>query len=208
MRKGSVQKICAFISVISAVLTAIAVCSGSSGGTTRVMMSTQRSTSSYWLRLPALRPSLITCAAASSAKPSSNPSRASVSLVSLCTCSELYSIMRMSLPWLERKPVRSATHRQPAEGARIPPAERAPSDARACMSVVPLKSTCDLCSPSTASGSRAEAPSLGAASFTSGVDSPVSEASLTTAVPLRMRQSQGMFGSAADALEGDFEASC
>mmetsp|Transcript_8587 Transcript_8587/g.34986 ORF Transcript_8587/g.34986 Transcript_8587/m.34986 type:complete len:433 (+) Transcript_8587:2477-3775(+) len=200
MRKGSVQKICAFISVMSAVLTAMAVWSGSSGGTTRVTISTQRSTSSYCERFPALRPSRMTLAAATSAKRSSSASSASVSLVSLCTFSELYSIMRMRRPWLDRKPVRSATQRQPPFGARTPPREAAPLVARACMSVVPLKSTCALCAPSTESASLAAAPSDGAASFTSGVDSPVSDASLTTAEPLMMRASHGIVGSAAGFL--------
>ena len=45
-RYGSVQKTCAFISAISAVLTASAVCIGSSGGTTDVMISTALSSSS------------------------------------------------------------------------------------------------------------------------------------------------------------------
>mmetsp|Transcript_1832 Transcript_1832/g.8184 ORF Transcript_1832/g.8184 Transcript_1832/m.8184 type:complete len:222 (+) Transcript_1832:2339-3004(+) len=54
--KGSVQKTDARISARRAVLTAIAVCMGSSGGTTLVRMRMHRSTSSYCERLPSFMP--------------------------------------------------------------------------------------------------------------------------------------------------------
>ena len=104
-RNGSVQNTDARISAMSAVLTAIAVCMGSSGGTTEVRMRMQRSTSSYWLRLPSLRPMMKTFPEAMSAKTSRMKRSTSVSHVSPVTCSDENSIMRISLPCVELNPV-------------------------------------------------------------------------------------------------------
>mmetsp|Transcript_357 Transcript_357/g.815 ORF Transcript_357/g.815 Transcript_357/m.815 type:complete len:270 (+) Transcript_357:2955-3764(+) len=104
-RKGSVQNTAARISASSAVFTAIAVCMGSSGGTTEVRMRMQRSTSSYWLRLPSFMPLMNTWPLAISANTRRMNRRISVSHVSPVTCSELNSIMRISLPWVDPNPV-------------------------------------------------------------------------------------------------------
>lgn len=72
---------------ISDVFTAKAVCIGSSGGTTVVRMNTQRSSSSYWERLPARSPATSTWPADSSANPSRISSSTSVSRESPVTVS-------------------------------------------------------------------------------------------------------------------------
>ena len=51
-RKGSVQKMPAFMSAIKAVFTAMAICTGSCRGTTEVMMMTHLSRSSCVVRSP------------------------------------------------------------------------------------------------------------------------------------------------------------
>mmetsp|Transcript_2955 Transcript_2955/g.9694 ORF Transcript_2955/g.9694 Transcript_2955/m.9694 type:complete len:462 (-) Transcript_2955:1770-3155(-) len=104
-RNGSVQNTAAFMSASSAVFTAIAVCIGSSGGTTEVRMRMQRNTSSYCERLPSLRPTTKTCPLATHAKTRRMKSNTSVSHVSPVTCSEENSIMRISFPCVELNPV-------------------------------------------------------------------------------------------------------
>mmetsp|Transcript_29380 Transcript_29380/g.87886 ORF Transcript_29380/g.87886 Transcript_29380/m.87886 type:complete len:231 (+) Transcript_29380:453-1145(+) len=106
-RKGSVAMTPAFIRAISAVFTARAICMGSWRGTTEVTMMTQRRSSSCVVRSPFLRPSRKTYAAATSAKIKRMPRAPSVSRVSeLTVCCE-NSIICMSSPWAEPKPVRS-----------------------------------------------------------------------------------------------------
>mmetsp|Transcript_32187 Transcript_32187/g.80918 ORF Transcript_32187/g.80918 Transcript_32187/m.80918 type:complete len:300 (+) Transcript_32187:2778-3677(+) len=104
-RKGSVQNTEARMRAMSAVFTAIAVCMGSSGGTTEVRMRIHRNTSSYWLRLPSRSPLMNTCPDANSANTSRMNRSTSVSHVSPVTASELNSIMRINLPCVDPNPV-------------------------------------------------------------------------------------------------------
>mmetsp|Transcript_5909 Transcript_5909/g.22336 ORF Transcript_5909/g.22336 Transcript_5909/m.22336 type:complete len:270 (+) Transcript_5909:2304-3113(+) len=103
--KGSVQKTDARMSAMRAVLTAIAVCIGSSGGTTLVRMRMHRSTSSYCDRLPSFMPMTNTLPDATQAKTNRMKSNTKVSQVSPVTCSLLNSIMRINLPCVDENPV-------------------------------------------------------------------------------------------------------
>jgi hypothetical protein len=95
-----------FMSAIKAVLTAMAIWTGSCRGTTEVMMMTHLSRSSCVVRSFLARPFTSTLPADASAKQSSTSSARPVSLESADTCCVLNSIICISSPWLLLKPVR------------------------------------------------------------------------------------------------------
>mmetsp|Transcript_27019 Transcript_27019/g.66904 ORF Transcript_27019/g.66904 Transcript_27019/m.66904 type:complete len:478 (-) Transcript_27019:855-2288(-) len=200
-RNGSVQKTCAFISAISAVLTASAVCIGSSGGTTEVMMSTQRSISSYCDFFPSSSPLCSTYPAESSAKKSSRLSSPTVSILSAVTCAVENSIMRISSPCDDEKAVASTKHTQPPSGgggtsgqlaaAPSPSSSEAAAASECCISIVPEKSVWTRWADLMSRGAAATAGVTARASFICGTDSPVSVDSLTTAAPRSSTQSAG-----------------
>ena len=81
-------------------------------------------------------------------------------------CSWEYSIMRMSAPWLEAKPVRSTNTTTPPSGGGRRPPRAALSPPVCCMRVVPEYSMCILCAPIRSSAScPAAAESASAAYF-------------------------------------------
>ena len=106
-RYGSVHMTPAFISAISAVFTARAVCIGRWRGTTDVTMMTHLRSSSCVVRSPFSSPFLNTKPLAISAKMSRMKSASRVSLESSPTFCCENSIIIISSPWAERKPERS-----------------------------------------------------------------------------------------------------
>mmetsp|Transcript_32457 Transcript_32457/g.103530 ORF Transcript_32457/g.103530 Transcript_32457/m.103530 type:complete len:372 (+) Transcript_32457:4540-5655(+) len=208
-RKGSVQKMPALRRAMSAVLTAMAVCIGKWRGTTEVRMMTQRRSNSCVVRSPFSRPFLKTKADEISAKTKSSISAAMVSRESSETACCENSIICISSPCELEKPVRRTKQRQPPSGVGGTPAldVSAPAELAcdAAMIDVPAKRECTRSAPSRSSVRRAAVASpsrSGSRSFICGTDSPVSEASLTTAAPRSSRQSHGttsLMGSAGGA---------
>mmetsp|Transcript_43668 Transcript_43668/g.108688 ORF Transcript_43668/g.108688 Transcript_43668/m.108688 type:complete len:308 (-) Transcript_43668:1196-2119(-) len=191
-RYGSVQKMPAFMSAISAVLTAIAVCIGRERGTTDVMMITHLSSNSCVVRSPFSSPRLKTYAEATRAKHRRMNRASNVSLESSPTFCCENSIICMSSPCADEKPARRTKHRQPPSGVGGTPPLDASFAAPACatvISVVPAKSTETRSAPCTSSGWSPFSPP--SASFICGTDSPVSDASFATAEPRSSTQSQG-----------------
>mmetsp|Transcript_11530 Transcript_11530/g.36838 ORF Transcript_11530/g.36838 Transcript_11530/m.36838 type:complete len:400 (+) Transcript_11530:74-1273(+) len=186
-RYGSMAMTPAFIKAISAVFTASAICMGSWRGTTDVTMMTQRSSSSCVVRSPFSSPRLKTYAADAIAKIRRTPSAMSVSRVSEDTFCWENSIICMSSPWADAKPVRSTNATAPPSGGFGASFGAAP--AVALTSSVPENRT-DTRSAPFMSRHRSE-PSGTTASFIWGVDSPVSVASFVTADPRTKTQSQG-----------------
>ncbi len=105
-----------FMRAISATLTATAICIGNCWGMTLVMIITHFSRSSCVVFSFFSKPTFITYAALMSAKTSKISSAMPVSRMSPCTLCCENSIICMSAPWLDAKPVRRTYATQPLLG--------------------------------------------------------------------------------------------
>mmetsp|Transcript_40507 Transcript_40507/g.160728 ORF Transcript_40507/g.160728 Transcript_40507/m.160728 type:complete len:246 (+) Transcript_40507:3070-3807(+) len=201
IRKGSVQNTSSCASARSEELTARANCMGSWGGMTDVMIRTQCNSNLYWSRSSSSIPLTRTYPDATKAKTSRNRIKNAASHESADTFSVDARIVLNKTPCEEEYPVRRTKQTQPLSGA-FDVGVASEMLAEVCVSIrVPPKRTCALSSELSRSSRLASRSGRGAMpSFISGTDSPVSMASLTTAPPLRIRQSQGTTISGVDPL--------
>mmetsp|Transcript_2116 Transcript_2116/g.6630 ORF Transcript_2116/g.6630 Transcript_2116/m.6630 type:complete len:256 (+) Transcript_2116:3391-4158(+) len=161
-------------------------------------MITHLSSSSCVVRSPFSRPFWKTYADDTSAKTKRRSRAAMVSRESSETACCENSIICISSPCELEKPERSTKQRQPPSGVAGTPALDASAPAELCceeaMIEVPAKSACTRSAPSRSSARPAADGSSAftvSRSFICGTDSPVREASFTTAAPRSNRQSHG-----------------